>query len=324
MRSFNLEKTLINILVIVILVLLFSVSINENLYLEKETVLEISVITNEHDDTYWKNIRKGMDKASTEYNLDINFITLYDTNNVASQQKMFIQREIEDGADAIILSPVNDKILEEMFGDTEPEIPIICIKNTADDPLAAAGINSENEETAKRLVRIAAKGVEIDENGINSPIYVLTGNLDYPEQKTRYNAVKSAFGTLGYATEDFHGLTDLVEIFEPKLLSKDKCTIIATNESNLNMIARLCEKYSGVENAEVYGIGADNNIIYYLQKELIQAVCIPDYYSMGYLSAIKCVEAVNKKETEKNIEVRTLIVFPDTIFNNEDLLFPVG
>ena len=73
---------------------------------EKE-VSQIAVIIEDVRDDNYSNFRKGMDQAAIELSADVRFITLYDRLD-KEQQMELISREQQDGADALIVVPVDE------------------------------------------------------------------------------------------------------------------------------------------------------------------------------------------------------------------------
>ena len=66
-------------------------------------IYRISVIVRGRAGDRWESIRQGADQAASEMNVDLSFITLSGENDSAEQISL-LQREIDAGADAIVLS----------------------------------------------------------------------------------------------------------------------------------------------------------------------------------------------------------------------------
>ncbi|MEF9954829.1 MAG: substrate-binding domain-containing protein, partial [Clostridium sp.] len=112
-----------------ILVLLFLMSSTNLIIKEKKNeIYQVSVIVEDSKDDYYVNLKKGMDQAGVEHNIDVNFITLYERNN-SEQQKDMLVREIDAGAQAIILSPVDYIKMASVLENMTVDIPIIILNN---------------------------------------------------------------------------------------------------------------------------------------------------------------------------------------------------
>ena len=70
-------------------------------------IYQIAVIIEDIRDDNYSNFRKGMDQAAVELNADVRFITLYEKQD-ADQQMEFINREQQDGTNALIIAPADE------------------------------------------------------------------------------------------------------------------------------------------------------------------------------------------------------------------------
>ena len=96
-----------------ILIILFLLSSTDLIIKEKETTIySVSVIIKDTNDDYYKNFRKGIDKAADEYNVDVNFITLYEKGDVEEQMEL-LNREISDGSQAVGFVPLKQAVAHD-------------------------------------------------------------------------------------------------------------------------------------------------------------------------------------------------------------------
>ena len=90
-----------------ILVFLYLLSSTDLIIKEKKTeIYPVSIVIGDTTDDYYVNFRKGVEQAADDYNVDISFITLFEKEDADSQMEL-VKREIEDGALAVILEPVD-------------------------------------------------------------------------------------------------------------------------------------------------------------------------------------------------------------------------
>ena len=108
----NKPKRIFYIAGFALLVLLFLASVTDLFFQERDArVYAVSVIIDDTSDDFWINFKKGMDQAAAEFNVDISFVTLYDNSNEQNfQQTELIRREIEDGAQALVLCAADSMI----------------------------------------------------------------------------------------------------------------------------------------------------------------------------------------------------------------------
>ena len=116
-------------LYVVLLVFLFLASSTDLIIKEKKNeIFPISVVIEDSDDADYVNFRKGMELAASELNADVSFITLYDKNDL-EQQRALMEREQQDGAKALIVSPVNGEKMEKDIAGSRLNIPVILLNS---------------------------------------------------------------------------------------------------------------------------------------------------------------------------------------------------
>ncbi|MBU3810327.1 MAG: sugar ABC transporter substrate-binding protein, partial [Candidatus Niameybacter stercoravium] len=107
------KNDILYILALIILVMLYLISSTDFIYKEQETdIYQISVILNETSDAIFENIKLGMNQMDKEWTTEVNIVTLYEANH-AEQQMKLVEREVANGAKAIILFPVDAELTKE-------------------------------------------------------------------------------------------------------------------------------------------------------------------------------------------------------------------
>ena len=138
-------------LYVVLLVFLFLASSTDLIIKEKKNeIFPISVVIEDSDDADYVNFRKGMELAASELNADVSFITLYDKNDL-EQQRALMEREQQDGAKALIVSPVNGEKLEKDIAGSRLNIPVILLNSRLETSSAACVAAPDYVEMGKQL-----------------------------------------------------------------------------------------------------------------------------------------------------------------------------
>ena len=111
----------------IFLVVLFLMCSTDLIIREPEQeVYQIAVIIEDASDNNYSNFRKGMDQAAVELNADVRFITLYEKLE-PDQQIEFIMREQQDGADALIVAPVDEQKLFDALSQKQITVPTVLL-----------------------------------------------------------------------------------------------------------------------------------------------------------------------------------------------------
>lgn len=105
------------------------------------------------------------------------------------------------------------------------------------------------------------------------------------------------------------------------LLKKSKRTdiIIALDNDSLSQAAAYISAKKN-DKRRIIGIGCSPNAIYYLDRGVIDALLVPDDFTLGYESLLAAVDGENFSKLSPEIKV----VHPDEVYEkeNEKLLFP--
>ena len=89
--------------------------------------LELSVIIREQDSSFWTNTRMGMEQAAGELGAELRFLTLATANDGREQWEL-LQREIEQGADALVVAPADPAALEKSLGELDRDVPVVTLE----------------------------------------------------------------------------------------------------------------------------------------------------------------------------------------------------
>ena len=157
-----------------VLILLFLLSSTDLIIKEKKTeIYPVSVIIGETTDDYYTNFRKGVDKAADEYNVDVNFITLYEKGDVTEQMEL-LKREIDDGAKAVVLVPLKQKECSEILDGMVLASPLIVMGTIFPGDWGMTGISQDCQEAGKMLGEAIAA-----ENTPDKPVFLFSEGLEY-------------------------------------------------------------------------------------------------------------------------------------------------
>ena len=86
--------------------------------------LELSVIIREQDSSLWTNTRMGMEQAAGELGAELRFLTLATANDGREQWEL-LQREIEQGADALVVAPADPAAVLKCLGAFNHDLPLV-------------------------------------------------------------------------------------------------------------------------------------------------------------------------------------------------------
>lgn len=318
-------KTLTLFMVILLLILLFMIA-STDLFIPRgdNEVYDISVIVNDSNGDSWTNFRSGMEQASKELNANISFITLYNRNSL-EQQIVLLNREIDGGADAVLISAANGEGLSRALDEMEINTPIIAIGSNANAKQIKTYISADNVEMGEKL------GEEIViEASEDDKVLIIKNSMSRSNILERYEGLLNALNKSinNYEVLDINELESESEITEKlsNVLSKTTSNIIvALDESILEASLDVAERLNIEAKIKLFGIGHTNRIVYSLEMETINGIVVQNMFNVGYLGIEKAIEAVKQKPLEDTIVVESGVINKNNMYStpNQRLLFPV-
>ena len=308
-----------------VLVILFLLSSTDLIITEKKKeVHPISVIVSDANDEYFTNFRKGMDNAAEKLQADVNFITLYHGNDVGEQMEM-IQREVKDGADAIILDPVNEEEILMELDNIAVSCPVILLGDTPGNSSVAVAIHADRDVVGKLL----AEHVAAEESSEN-PVWLFTEGLKYSGNREIYEAIREILEKHGFTYRLIEKADENRFVREIENLAAKKtapATIIAMDTVSLDEVADLADGRADLEDKirGMYGVGSTIGILRQMEKGIVDGVVVNNRYDEGYSSVYYAVEAIQGDTTETEIVLESFYIERENLndLQYEKLLYPI-
>ncbi|MDR2649489.1 MAG: substrate-binding domain-containing protein [Clostridiales bacterium] len=290
---------------------------NEPAFHNEKTLYEISAVVSGPQDNYWEAVKKGMDQASSDFNVDLNFISLSGADYTAEQESQ-IRREIENGAAALIVAPCSgDLSLEAVISSAAKKAAVVMIESESDNESIKASVSADNEELGGKLGRQIALS-----EGIVSDAAVISTGSGAQYEEARLEGLLSEMSA-GRAPEVFwiSGKQEDMEDEIKNLVRDNKPSVLAALDARtLSAAAAACEK----EGTAVYGIDSMVSVVPYLEKGVIRGAVVSNAYNMGYLAVKAAVESIQGKRVERSVKIDFAVVTPSSIYTSENqrILFP--
>ncbi len=79
----------------------------------------------------WSTIEQGIEQAANDLNVEITSIYLSSENNV-EEQVALLKREVQNGADAVMIAPVNSQDLRAPIEEAQKFVPVVAIESTVE------------------------------------------------------------------------------------------------------------------------------------------------------------------------------------------------
>ncbi len=279
---------------------------------EKE-VSQIAVIIEDVRDDNYSNFRKGMDQAAIELSADVRFITLYDRLD-KEQQMELISREQQDGADALIVVPVDEGQVADALSKKQVNIPTVLLGTGKSGENAAGSISVDYRQMGRKLAEGMVKRLPE-----GCPVMVLS-------EPEGLNAVSGDFleGAEEVLEGSGHNCQRIVLEEEggyKKALEmpaeKEAAYLAGTPEILSAAAGILAENASPAGDIRgLYGRGNTPDILWALDEGTVSGICVTDEFSRGYFSVYMAVQALERAGGQ------ILLVLDSYYIEKEDLRDP--
>ena len=278
-------------------------------------LLELSVILRDGDGAV-STMRKGMEQAAQDLNVELRFLIPAEDNS-AAQQAQLLEREVAGAASAVLLIPADREALGDAVSAAAGKTTLVTVETDMTAWGAAASITMNHQELGAALGAAALNGVP--EGGTVLLLDSLPGDNGIRERMEAAKAVLERGGRQARVYKwdpDTTSLPDILRIERPR-------AIIAFEAAALADVAEL----SRGEDAFplLYGCGSTASIAAALEKGRVTAITAVNVFSAGYLAVEAAAALARHEDWTAAAPVAFSIVRQETMYDsdNQKLLFPV-
>ncbi len=315
----NMKK---NIIFLIVATVLFTIFIATSSYLYSGTKEEehknISVILYGNTMDRWESLKQGIDQAGADENAEINYVVMSTKNN-EEEQLVLIQREIDNGADGILLA-ANDSNMD-ITGIHMPsrDIPIVCIEsgvNNSDITLVSADNYAMGEGMAEAVAANENKNVKIA---------IVRDNLQRDSVKERYDGFNSKI------REKFSNFTfwerlegeNRTMIFAQRELTEEAVDVVVAFD-NLSLEGVIDATINLNKKVKIYGIANSDKAVYYLDNGKMETLVYQDEFSIGYIGLKTLFDKSQYNKSEMSNYIQYHVVDDENLYlpENQRVLFP--
>lgn len=313
------------ILVLVLIISWASVEmIGTNL---NEQTYTISVIVNDSNNDRYIAMREGFEQAAGDNHILLNFVSTGTIGSIEEEQAL-IEREIENGADGIIVQPVSSAVPEEMIENVSAKIAIMLLESDVEPEGVYALTAPDNTGIGEDLAKEVLADHAADISG--KRIGVLSGNQEQLSMQQRLQGLLDSLEKEGVTPAWI--LPGTKEALGEALATRQEeepVDILITlgndeTETAVDYVQTTAGEQSGT--FRIYGEGCSEKSVYYLDKGIIEVLVVPNEFNMGYQSIEALVKRLQYQEPSvKSIQVDTLVIDKNNLYeeDNQKILFPI-
>lgn len=300
---------------VILMIMVIGLALMMILGQNKKALDQVSVILENAGDSQWSALKYGLKMAAEEEGIELAVVDVEEGLD-AEVQKKVLEREIEDGADALIVQPVLDKNDQEVLKKIEKRVPVMLV-----------GYEAEKGETRYDLPVIKEDNYEMGQALAEEMLKDFEGNIEEKKiglllASTDSNMLSSRECGFKDALEDKNA--NILELSLDALLNREENTeskvdiVIALDDSNLTAIGEYLAS-SQPHGELLYGIGQSTEAIYYLDKGIAECVVVPDEFNVGYQSLSEVARKLDHYfENMKKQTVSYSVIRKETLFSKEN------
>lgn len=289
----------------------------------------IAVICKGAQHEFWKTVEQGAMDAGEEMDIRVTFEAPDDESQIDVQIEM-MKRVIEDGADAIVLAPLDTERLNEVVEDAvDRGIPVLTLDSDITSPVRVATIGTSNESAGAIAARNAA-----DLMGGKGKVAVIRHVMD------AQTAIERTKGFVDEMNSQYNGKIEIVgdtacngdpEIAKEQALDfmnqyPDLRCFYGINEGAAVGIAAAVKEKNLQDQIIVIGFDSSDDEIAYLSDGVINGMMVQNPYNMGYLGVRNLKKVLDGKTIEERIDTGATYVNGDNLYDEDTqwLLYPLG
>ncbi len=321
MKNLTGKRSLVAVAILLVIFLLIAgYQINAGITENKPT-RHVSMIVYGDDSERWENMREGAYLVCKDMNAELSLLTMLSENDITEQEEI-IDREIEDGADALIIAPCDSKAIKEFIDKKRLKIPVVYLESENNTFLGNVGIAADDykmgyslgEELVSRESDIVTVAIISENMGRESVALREQGLRDALEGNIGKLIVWSREGTSTNANTRTFIQREIVSEATDVIVTLDN----TTTDALLDALANLNKT------RKVYSISTSNKAVYSLYNEDIKALEYPDEFSMGYLAAMNALDQTYAARRYAHKEIEYRMVKKENMYDeeNQTLLFP--
>ncbi len=279
---------------------------------------KISVITRETNSDCIVNLQQGIEQAELDLDVEISLVTLTEQNNAQEQQNL-IQRELNSGAQAIVITPIDDEALSKTIEETAKKIPIIAMGSTIKNGISDSVLGQDEKMGQELGRRIFYKGI------FDKKILILQSSQNCDAIQKREKGLHSVLEKRAESivTKPVTLSADTSQYLETIIYETQPDIIVALEPTILDITAETIQNMQK-KHIAIYGFGMTTKTPSYIEKNMITTAVIQNDFNLGYLSIRSAMQALGKIENKQQGEIDYALVNGYNMYTKENqrLLFP--
>lgn len=312
------------LIVLLLLVLLVTVAVQLNREEpKKQERKHVSLIVYGDDSERWENLRQDAGLVCEQQNADLSILTMLTDN--ADEQKEIIEREIGNGADALLIAACDSTGIKEYINGRNIKIPFIFVEKSGKDEAFAENIQCIAPDDYKMGYDLGEAIVDNESDIVT--VAVISDNMQRDSVALREQGLMDAIeGRVGkvitWNGNNRRKDARIRTFIQRELVSEATDVIVTFDNSTTDALLDALNNLN--TSSKVYSISTSEKAVYNLYGKDIKVLAYPDEFAMGYLAAINVLDKQNAWIKYRNTGIEYRLVTKENMYDedNQSLLFP--
>ncbi|MDE5864931.1 MAG: substrate-binding domain-containing protein [Lachnospiraceae bacterium] len=289
----------------------------------------IAVICKGAQHEFWKTVEQGAMDAGEEMDIRVTFEAPEDESQIDVQIEM-MKKVIEEGADAIVLAPLDTERLNGVVEEAVSRgIPVLTLDSDITTSARVATIGTSNESAGAIAARNAA-----DLMGGRGKVAIIV------HVQNALTAIEKTRGFVDEIDSKYKGKIKIMDTTscngDPEIAKEQALDFLdkypdldcfyGTNEGAAVGIAAAVKERNLQGKILIIGFDSSDDEIAYLSEGIINGMMVQNPYNMGYLGVRNLKKVLDGKTIEQKIDTGVTYVNGDNLYDEDTqwLLYPLG
>lgn len=272
-----------------------------------EETTRVSVVLHSQNSEQWEVLRQGMERFAKENAVEVNYIALTGRESIWELMET-MQREVQNGAEGIILNlPDRDALIKQM-NDTLSQTRLVLVDSFLPLNFKNSYIAPDNKAMGKELGNAVLEDLRPGER-----VGVIAGNIDMQANQERLGGVKESLGEqIAFVASEPEGVSKELWNKAERLICLDVCA----GEKALEAVKD--------EDKILYTIGRTEQLVYYMDKGVVDTMLVTDEFLMGYKALKNLYWELRYYAESENETIPYVRVDRENLYTeeNEAIMFP--
>lgn len=285
--------------------------------------LNISVVLTGSEEDRWVAVKNGMEQAALDYGVVLTYPIVEQHPSTNDEWDIMAVEYYANGADALVVEPIGKELLSDNIS-SDYEIPVVFIDSDVEPQGMYTCVKADDAQIGETLADKLYE--EYGSQLKNMNIGVVCGVYSRLNMNIRLKSFYDRLNEYGVRTSWTLGLgTNLKRGLDTQLKRSRPDIIVSLGNYETEMVVDKIVEHKLQHEIAIYGEGYSEKTVYYLDRNVISCLVLPDEYMLGYLAveeATKLVKHMPSEIGKRDIELHS--IRSDEVFldENAEILFP--